>query len=114
MRDKPIAALKDDHGRLIDEGRKPEMLQGSHTLLVPLDVRVEHHCPRWPPTPRSSTVPCLIYPVPEAWRDQAKSGKPFERRVSLLDLSASDLWGRKRGEKVSAEGWFARWYGGGP
>ena len=55
----------DVSGQLMDEGRKPEMLQGSHSMLVPLNVQIEQRRPEWLPVPWASTVPCLLYPVPE-------------------------------------------------
>jgi hypothetical protein len=99
--ERPTQWVEDERGRLMDEGRKPELLQGSHTILVPRNVQVEYHPPEWRPTPLASTVACLIYKVPESWMDGST-------KMPLSDLEHSGEWAWERDEKVSADTMIAR------
>jgi hypothetical protein len=93
--------LEGERGQLMDEGRKPEFLRGSHSILVPKNVQIEYRPPEWSPTPWASTVACLVYQVPEAWMNGGT-----EAHLSLLEHSGEWAW--ERGEKVSADTMITR------
>jgi DNA-directed RNA polymerase subunit RPC12/RpoP len=102
--DNPLDWLADEEGRLLDERNKFELFRGAHTVLVPFNVQLTT-CPSQ--LPWAKAVPCIRYPVPQAWEAGARDGDVFEF-VDMFELIASGDWGWEHGERVTAEGLLKR------
>ena len=87
--------MADGKGHLFNEQSKHEVFRGSHSILAPFEVQIEHRLKRrW-------KVPHITYPVPAHWQPEVANADPFE-------LIAEGEWGWERGERFSGEALLAR------